>query len=197
VIVVALAVAWAAGALRGCALGPPGARGAHAGGPHAAPDAYGEPFYAGDEASPGSVSDAAVAACHREQRERRSVHDALSRLSSTAHVDPLITGRLYAGRGFMRNIYAQRTAPGTQGLAEFSSDGGPGDVGVDVGPIGLAGYGPLGGFDDGLPEAWRLPSTPVRWYRPIKRDHYGPEGPTLFSEGLYSLWEPDHDPLVS
>jgi hypothetical protein len=130
--------------------------------------------------------------------ERRSVHAALSRLYSTADVDPLITGQLYAHADGIRNVYAERTSHGdVHGLTEYSSSGGPGDVGVDVGPFGLVEYGGKEiGFDDGIPKPYNFPSTPLRWYGPRQRDYYGPEGPTVYSEGLYSLTEPDHDPLV-
>jgi hypothetical protein len=130
--------------------------------------------------------------------ERHSVYSALNRLYSTADVDPIITGQLYAFSDGVRNVYAERTSHGdVHGLEEYSSSGGPGDVGVDVGPYGLAEYGGKEvGFDDGIPEPYSMPSTPIRWYGPKQRDHYGPEGPTVYSEGLYSLWEPDHDPLV-
>jgi hypothetical protein len=131
--------------------------------------------------------------------ERRSVQAALSRLYSTADVDPLLTGQLYAHADNVRNVYAERTSHGdVYGLAEYNSSGGPGDVGVDVGPFGLAEYGgKVTGFDDGIPEAWAFPSTPIRWYRPKQRDFYGPEGPTVYSEGLYPLTEPDHDVLMN
>lgn len=134
-----------------------------------------------------------------EGPERRSVYAALNRLYSTADVDPLITGRLYEFSDGVRNVYAERTSHGDiQGLTEYNSSGGPGDVGVDVGPFGLDEYGGrVAGFDDGIPEAWRLPSTPVRWYAPRQRDYYGPEGPTVYAEGLYTLSEPDHDPLMN
>lgn len=130
--------------------------------------------------------------------ERRSVHAALSRLYTTADADPLVTGQLYEFSDGVRDVYSQRTSHGdVQGLTEYSSSGSPGDVGVDVGPNGLYEYGGgSAGYDDGIPEEWRMPSTPVRWYRPEKRDYFGPEGPTVYSEGLYSQSEPDHDPLV-
>ena len=116
-----------------------------------------------------------------------------SRLYSTADVDPLIT---YSHAGNVRNIYAQRTAHSDAwGLTEYGSGSGSGGP---SGPFGLAEYGGRQiGFDDGIPEPWALPSTPIRWYRPARRDYYGPEGATVYSEGLYSLTEPDHDPLVN
>jgi len=130
----------------------------------------------------------------------RSDLAALGRLYSTADVDPLVTGQLYGHADNMRNVYAQRTSLGnTWGLTEYSSSGGTGDVGVDIGPDGLAEYGARHqiGYDDGIPEAWALPATPVRWYRPAQRDYYGPEGPTVYSENLFNLTEPDHDVLVN
>jgi hypothetical protein len=130
--------------------------------------------------------------------ERRSVHAALSRLYSSADVDPLVTGQLYSFSDGVRPVYAQRTSHGdVYGLTEYSSSGAPGDLGVDVGPWGLDEYGgKIVGFDDGLPEPWGFPSTPVRWYGPKQRDYYGVEGPTVYADGLYSLTEPDHDPQV-
>lgn len=150
------------------------------------------PYVTPSEGSPGG-------AFWDAERERCSVAGALARLYSTADVDPLIAGQMYQHADGMRNVYAQRTSHGdVHGLTEYSSSGGPGDVGVDVGPFGLAEYGgEIIGYDDGIPENYVLPSTPVRWYAPEKRDHYGPEGPTVYAEGLYSLQEPDHDPLMN
>lgn len=199
-----------------------------------------------------------------DKPETRSV------LYSTADVDPIVTGQLYAWRDNTRDIYGARTAHGDKyGLAEYSS-GVPGEVGVDVGPLGFKEYAapafplldadgnvehyggvewsrdvgldPSGlvlpsfddpnarpnyalaqmkydynngyqgrslGYNDGIPENWRFPSTPVRWYGPRHRDYYGPEGPfvanqygpTFGPQGppkrkLYSLTEPDHDPEI-
>ena len=130
--------------------------------------------------------------------EQPGVYESLTRLYSTADVDPLITGNLYAHNDFVRNVYAERTSDGdVYGLTEYSSSGGPGDVGVDIGPFGLAEYGGREfGFDDGVPEEWNMASTPVRWYAPEKRDYYGPDGPTPYTEGLFPIQEPDHDPQV-
>jgi len=130
--------------------------------------------------------------------ERCSVYAAASRLYSTADVDPLISGAAHQYSDGVRNVYAERTSHGDlHGLTEYSSAGGPGDVGVDVGPIGLEGYGgEQVGYDDGIPPNWAFPSTPVHWYQPKQRDFYGPEGATVYSEGLYPLSEPDHDALV-
>jgi hypothetical protein len=131
--------------------------------------------------------------------EQPGVYESLSRLYSTADVDPLITGNLYAHNDFVRNVYAERTSHGdVHGLTEYSSSGGPGDVGVDIGPFGMAEYGGREfGFDDGIPEEYGFPSTPVRWYAPEKRDYYGPDGPTPYTEGLYPIQEPDHDPYMN
>jgi hypothetical protein len=147
-------------------------------------------YWRGGQAVPGSLLE--------EPPERRSVYAALNRLYSTADVDPIITGQLYEHADFVRNVYAQRTSHGdVWGLTEYSTSGAPGDVGVDVGPYGLDEYGGREvGFDDGIPAEWAFPSTPVRWYGPKQRDYYGIEGPTVYSEGLYTLSEPDHDPLV-
>jgi hypothetical protein len=131
--------------------------------------------------------------------ERRSVVAALNRLYSTADVDPLISGSRYNWADGVRDVYAERTSHGDiYGLQEYSSSGGPGDVGVTIGPFGLDEYGGLSGsFDDGIPEQWKMPSSPIRWFGPSKRDYVGIEGPTPYSSGLYSLQEGDHDPLVN
>lgn len=131
--------------------------------------------------------------------ERKSVHEALTKLYSSADVDPLITGNLYGDKvARTRNVYAQRTSHGdVWGLTEYSSAGGRGDVGVDVGPYGMNEYGGRSvGYDDGIPETWIIPSTPIRWYGPSQRDYYGIEGPTVYAEGMFPLTEPDHDPLM-
>jgi hypothetical protein len=149
----------------------------------------------GDDAARGGDDDHGCSAT-----SSRSVHAALGRLYSTADVDPLVTGQLYGHADNVRNVYAQRTSLGNAwGLTEYSSSGGTGDVGVDIGPNGLAEYGARHqiGYNDGIPEAWALPDTPVRWYRPAQRDYYGPEGPTVYSEDLFNLTEPDHDVLVN
>jgi hypothetical protein len=119
-------------------------------------------------------------------------------LYSTADVDPLITGQLYAHSNQRRNVYAQRTSMGDErGMHEYNSSGEPGDVGVDIGPYGLYEYeGRRSGYDDGIPENWAFPSTPIRWYEPYKQDYYGKEGPTVYSEGLFNLREPDHIPKM-
>jgi len=118
-------------------------------------------------------------------------------LFSTADVDPQVTGQLYAHRDHTRTVYGNRTSHGhVQGLAEFISDR-DGGLGVDVGPHGLAEYGGRRiGYDDGIPETWKLPATPMRWYVPEGSDFYGPEGPTTMSNEIYTTFEPDHDPLV-
>jgi hypothetical protein len=134
------------------------------------------------------------------------VYGAFSRLYSTADVDPLvtrdqevaITGHLYDHSDQLRNVYAERTSHGdVWGLTEYSSSGSPGDIGVDQGPFGMAEYGGREiGYDDGIPANWALPSTPPRWYKPLYRDYYGPEGPTVYEVGLTTLTEPDHDSLM-
>lgn len=130
--------------------------------------------------------------------QRRTLFRELSKPYSTADVDPLVTGQLYAWRDDTRNVYGMRTSHGGKyGLHEFST-GVPGEVGVDQGPWGLDEYGGrMVGYDDGIPEAWRLPSTPIRWYKPRQRDYWGPQGLTPYVVGLYALREPDHEPLMN
>jgi hypothetical protein len=128
------------------------------------------------------------------------------RLYSTAEVDPLLSGQLYAGpraAGVGRRwIYGGRTSHGHDwGLREFST-GVPGQAGVDVGLLGMREYsldGRPGVFDDGIPETWRFPSTPVNWYAPRERDYYDVEAQqgAVFKENLMTLQEPDHDPPLN
>ena len=98
---------------------------------------------------------------------------------STEQVDPLVTGQLYegarasgAGRRF---VFGGRIAYGKEREAWEAASSTPGEVGADVGPLGLCPTGPDGKpdvFDDGIPVTWQMPSTPVNWYRPI-----GPDSP--------------------
>lgn len=128
-------------------------------------------------------------------RQDPSVYRDFARLYTTDEVDPLVTGQLYAWRDNTRDIYSGRVSHGSlYGLQEFSSATTPGAVGVDIGPLGLA--GPWVGYDDGIPENYAFPSTPIEWYRPRQRDFYGPEGPTPYVDGMYPLTEPDHEPLM-
>ena len=149
--------------------------------------AHGYPYsYALDTASPAEVAE--------------------NRMYSTAEVDPLVAGQLYAGpraAGTGRRwIYGGRTSHGNSwGLHEFSS-GVPGESGVDVGLLGMREYsldGRPGVFDDGIPENWRLPSTPTNWYAPRERDYYDVEAQqaAVYKPNLVSLQEPDHDPLLN
>lgn len=129
---------------------------------------------------------------------------AQNRMYSTAEVDPLVTGQLYAGPRAagpgQRFIYGGRTAHGDKwGLHEFST-GVPGQAGVDVGLLGMREYSlddRPDVFDDGIPENWQLPSTPVNWYVPQGRDYYDVEanGAGVYKAGLMSLQEPDHEVL--
>lgn len=125
-------------------------------------------------------------------------------LYSSAEVDPRVTGQLYAGAraaGSGRQwVYGNRTSFGDRwGMREFSS-GVPGQTGVDVGPFGMCAYsldGKPDVFDDGIPAQWRLPSTPVNWYKPRQRDYFDVESQTgrPYAKDLVSLREPDHEPL--
>ena len=157
-------------------------------GSHWGPDlAFGYPYnYALDTANPAEVAE--------------------NRMYSTAEVDPLVTGQLYSGARAAgtgkRMIYGGRTSHGDKwGMHEFST-GVPGQAGVDVGLLGMREYSLDGRpdvFDDGIPENWQLPSPPVNWYVPQERDYYDVEaqGPGVYAEGLMSLSEPDHDPLIN
>lgn len=133
-------------------------------------------------------------------------HHHQNRVYSTAEVDPMVTGQLYAGPRAagtgQRFIYGGRTSHGDKwGLREFSA-GVPGQAGVDVGLLGMREYSLDGRpdvFDDGIPENWQLPSTPVNWYVPQGRDYYDVEanGVGVYKPGLMSLQEPDHEVLLN
>lgn len=121
-------------------------------------------------------------------------------LYSSADVDELITGELYREGGRMRSVYGARTSHGDEwGLQEYS-DAGPGDVGYDVGPLGLdPGSKCLGRTsDDGIPENWNLPSTPLEFYAVVGGDYYGAEGPTPYcGAGLEMTSVGDHRALMN
>jgi len=127
------------------------------------------------------------------------------RFYSSAEVDPIVTGQLFAGPRAggpgRRLIYGGRTSHSDRpGMAEFGR-GVPGEPGVDVGLLGMREYSLTGGpdvFDDGIPENWRMPSTPVTWYAPAQRDYYDVEGkvPRPYEKNLMSLREPDHEPHI-
>jgi hypothetical protein len=58
--------------------------------------------------------------------------------------------------------------------------------------------------DDGIPQNWNLPSTPIINYNMsaiplnIGSDYYGEEGVTPFTaDGLANMFVPDHDPLMN
>lgn len=111
----------------------------------------------------------------------------------TEEVEPLILGGMYSAVRPMRDVYSERMShDDKQGMVEYSSSGLPGDVGVDVGPNEKPSY------DDGLPEAWNFPTTPMQTYRSKSVDYYDTSlGQSVpFTEGMYSLIEPDHDPLM-
>lgn len=130
--------------------------------------------------------------------------DDTKKLYVSSDVDPLIAGEAYKYRDDTRPVYANRTAiAGQWGLHEFASDSTPGAVGVDVGPYALAEYeGSTLGFNDGIPEQWQFPSTPIRNYTPLdafrgaNQDVIGPDGPKVQDRDLYAPWVPDHDPLI-
>lgn len=147
-----------------------------------------------------------------DPRQTKGIYDSLNTLYSTADVDPLIMGQGYEYRDNTRPVYANRTAVGGEwGLQEFAPDSTPGAVGVDVGPNMLSEYeGSALGYNDGIPEQWAFPSTPIRWYTPAdpasdglpslesrNADYLARAGPAMANgETAYPLWEPDHDPLI-
>ena len=143
-------------------------------------------------------------------------------------VDPIVTGNLYRNTNNLRPIYTQRTAFGlpkwdtqfassngqygyhdpTGQLTEFNTSGASGDVGVTEGPIQynrqVMNYiGPIVyplPYDDGIPDQWNFPSTPLLSYYESHiptEDYYGPEGPTPYTlTGFLTPFEPDHEPLM-
>jgi len=120
-------------------------------------------------------------------------------LYTAEDADPLVMGELYEWARVRGGEYGQRTAHlGLDGLAEQGEAGdGAGaprllpEVGVEAGPLPPPRLG-----DDGIPAEWAFPSTPIAWYAAEARDHFGPEGATPHTVGMFSLTEPDHDPLV-
>jgi len=124
------------------------------------------------------------------------------KLYHSDEIDELVTGTLYRKGDRERVVYGSRTSHGdSYGLEEYADGGGGhGDVGYDVGPIGVppAGSANCAGkpFDDGIPANWNLPSTPMQWYAATGEDYYGSEGPTVYcGEGLEMVSVGDHEPL--
>jgi len=153
--------------------------------------------------SPGGNGGSSFVAHERFGCAAEPLTPAETRMYSTAEADPLVTGQLYsgpraAGTG-QRWIYGGRTSHGQEwGLREFST-GVSGQAGVDVGLLGMQEYGRPDVFDDGIPENWQLPSTPVHWYVPAKRDYYDvrAQQPGVYEENLTPLQEPDHEVLFN
>ena len=131
--------------------------------------------------------------------QRHSVYDTMNRFYTSADVDPLIMGQAYEFRDYTRDVYSGRTGVGGQwGLQEFTVDNQGGQTGVDVGPDALSEYeGSILGYNDGIPEQWAFPSTPMQWYRPRRADHYGHDGPAITNDDkLYPIFVPDHEPYL-
>ena len=131
-------------------------------------------------------------------------------LFSGAEVDPVITGGLYAYRDNLRPVYGMRTSDGdTWGLHEYCSslpevageqtlvDEGGEEVDYGDGMDSKLNvcYGD-GCYDDGIPNNWNLPSTPIAWYKPTGADYYSKEGPMAYTKDMYALTEPDHEVLM-
>lgn len=134
-----------------------------------------------------------------QPHQRKSVYDTESRFYSTADVDPLIVGQAYAFRDYTRDVYEGRSAlGGAWGLQEFNVDSTPGAVGTDVGPNSLSEYeGSILGYNEGIPEQWAFPSTPMRQYIPQREDYTGLYGPEVANGSrLYAPWVPDHEPEI-
>lgn len=58
------------------------------------------------------------------------------------------------------------------------------EVGVEIGP--------MSGSECGIPDRYAIPAEPICWGEPNEGDYYGPEGPTVNVDDMYSLTEPDH-----
>ena len=61
------------------------------------------------------------------------------------------------------------------------------EVGSEVGPLEVA--------DCGVPYDYAIPSDPICWDGQGEGDFYGPEGPSVYPQEMYSLTEPDHELL--
>jgi len=105
----------------------------------------------------------------------------------TSDIDPLITTQLDTTRKRPANVY-------TDNLQEY----GPArdrEVGVTVGPLG-----PEDTYDDGIPENWYLPPTPVQ-NEENGQDHYSTEhysartSPANDTCGFFVPFQPDHEPV--
>lgn len=121
-------------------------------------------------------------------------------LYSSADVDELITGELYKKGGRLRTIYGARTSYGDKWGLQEDPPSGPGNVGHDVGPLGLdSGSKCLGRTtNDGIPDNWNLPSTPIEFYAVVGGDYYGAEGPTPYcGAGLEMVSVGDHRALLN
>ena len=148
-----------------------------------------EPAHASD--SPWSPAPACAGSCAEPEKFTPTLY------SSADYDDELITGELYQ-RGRLRSVYATRTSHGDEwGLQEYT-DAGPGDVGYDVGPLGLDSNCTTQTSNDGIPENWNLPSTPLQFYAVVGGDYYGAEGPTPYcGAGLEMISVGDHRPLLN
>jgi len=105
------------------------------------------------------------------------------KLYQSSDIDEIVTGTLYKEGGRLRTVYASRTSHGDSwGLEEYADgNGGPGNVGYDIGPGGAKPATCVRKpFDDGIPANWDMPSTPMQWYTAVGEDHYGSEGPTVY-----------------
>jgi hypothetical protein len=107
-------------------------------------------------------------------------------------VDPEITGALYSGRGYTRDVFQSSSLDSNNLFA--SSSGVKGEIGIDQGPLGLD--RPEVGHYVGMPREYLTDRTPTRTTS-SREDYYGPEGPTLVDGGrkLKMTSLPDHDPL--
>jgi hypothetical protein len=90
-----------------------------------------------------------------------------------------------------------RTAGGYTGCARATVR-----RGVDVGLLGMREYsldGKQDVFDDGIPAEWKMPATPMNWYKPRQRDYYDVEaqGVAPYKPYLLPLFEPDHQPKIN
>jgi hypothetical protein len=117
----------------------------------------------------------------------------------TCDVDPIITGQLYEYRDYIKNTYSTRDHD-LEGMSK------PSDCDNLTRHLPLSEYASDSSLliepyykyvDDGMPKQWATPSTPIIWHEPHNQDFYGRDGPTPYTNHLYSLSEPDHLPLVS
>ena len=119
-----------------------------------------------------------------------------SYIYSTTDINPYITGNLYnEAHPERKYVYTGRSAYG-YGLQEYGDDidvddsYNSSDLNEETEPNPYSKH-----FNDGIPESWAMPSTPVREYIPSdKRDDYynSKYGILPSTDKIYQPYIPDH-----